>query len=477
MIQLLIVAQTIGVLVSAAPAAPLEAADKASATPWKSDVSLLVDHIIHKHAAPFRTLDAKQWAIEADNLQAKLGQLSPESAIWEFRRLVAKLDDSHTFFRVPRSVVPAEWFPLLMGVFSDGLFVKTGHIAYREVFGKRITHIEGVPVAELFSRMRPFISADNDWAAIDQFKSLLREPSLLRHIDANRPPFDEVELTYSTASGQSKNITLRANTDSWVTDEWRDTDDKSIPQPYWRDLDPNFGFRFLQDEKVLHFVCNKIRDEPDETVEAFFQRMFAAAEDAMKRQKLERMIIDIRNNGGGNGYLWAPLPRWILRQPKINRPGGLFVIISRDTFSAGCLLAYDLERWTNAVFIGEPTPHRPNFNGDTEPLTLPASGIRLRVSELLWQQSDPRDTRKWLTPDVVVVPSSRDFINQKDRMLETALAFVPAKTTPEEPSLKWSRAIDRNAEAAAPDVIRMLDASLPHETYISHWPAKKTSDQ
>ncbi len=454
-------------------AKPSGSGNRKDASEWKGDVAVLLDHILRKHAAPFRTLDRDQWREEAERLEASLSDLTPESAVWEFRRFVANLDDSHTFFIAPRHVVPREWFPLIMRVFSDGLYVKTGHTDYRGLFGKRITHIEGMPTAELFNRMRPFIIADNEWAAIDKFKVLLREPSLLRHIGVNRAPFNEVEFTYTAADGGSKNITVRSNSDSWVTEKWRDADDRSTPLPYWREVDRNFDFRFLAYEKALHFVCNKTRDEDDETLAAFFERMFSAAEGALKKGELKRFIIDIRDNGGGNGYLWFPLIRWILRHPEIDRPGGLFVLISRDTFSAGCLLAFDLERWTHAVFIGEPTPHRPNFTGDTEPLTLPASRIKLRVSELFWQMSDPRDSRKWLTPDVVVVPSSVELLKRKDKMLEIALSFKPPRATSGALNLKWRRALERDAESAAPNVIHMLDGSLPAGAYVSPWPEKK----
>ena len=48
----------------------------------------------------------------------------------------------------------------------------------------------------------------------------------------------------------------------------------------------------------------------------------------------------------------------------------MFVIIGRRTFSACQNLVNELDNYTNAIFIGEPTAENINFYGDTRPGSL-----------------------------------------------------------------------------------------------------------
>ena len=73
----------------------------------------------------------------------------------------------------------------------------------------------------------------------------------------------------------------------------------------------------------------------------------------------------------------------------------------------------------------------------------PASGIAVEISELFWQQSDPRDRRPWITPDLPATPTMRDRLDGRDAVLEAALAHEPSATPGESfgpPLSRWQRA-------------------------------------
>jgi hypothetical protein len=53
----------------------------------------------------------------------------------------------------------------------------------------------------------------------------------------------------------------------------------------------------------------------------------------------------------------------LIRSDKINQAGRLFVVVGRYTFSAGMMLAAEIERHTDAVFVGEPTASSANSAG------------------------------------------------------------------------------------------------------------------
>ena len=84
-------------------------------------------------------------------------------------------------------------------------------------------------------------------------------------------------------------------------------------------------------------------------------------------------------------------------------------IIGRLTFSAGMNCAMDLEKNTEAIFVGEPTESSPNQYGDPTRIVLPQSGIGVSVSTRYWEDGGPSDHRPWLAPRVPAVLTSKDY--------------------------------------------------------------------
>jgi tetratricopeptide (TPR) repeat protein len=139
---------------------------------------------------------------------------------------------------------------------------------------------------------------------------------------------------------------------------------------------------------------------------------------------VERLVLDLRLNRGGNGELNRPILLSLIRARTLDRPGRLFVLIGRGTWSAAQSLVNELERYTEATFVGEPTGGKVNSYGDSVKITLPHSGITVRVSSLWWQ-GDERDKRPWIAPQVAADLTSADYRANVDPALEAALRYGP----------------------------------------------------
>jgi hypothetical protein len=139
---------------------------------------------------------------------------------------------------------------------------------------------------------------------------------------------------------------------------------------------------------------------------------------------VDRLVIDLRLNRGGNGNLLTPLVRSII-QSGADAPGKLMVLTGRSTFSAAQFLVDHLEHWTNAVFVGEPTGSKGRMYGDSRRFTLPNSGITARVSIYYWQMWSPWDTREWTAPQVAAALTMADYRENRDPILAAALRYKP----------------------------------------------------
>ena len=74
--------------------------------------------------------------------------------------------------------------------------------------------------------------------------------------------------------------------------------------------------------------------------------------------KTRALILDLRLNHGGNGNLRTRLVRELIRAEDADTR--LFVLTWRGTFSASQFILDDLDRLTDAVFVGEPASSKPS---------------------------------------------------------------------------------------------------------------------
>ncbi len=184
-------------------------------------------------------------------------------------------------------------------------------------------------------------------------------------------------------------------------------------ETFWARYDPASGIYYIQ--------FNAVADAPAQTVAQFFDATFAD----VARVKPDKLVLDIRNNGGGNNYLLKPIIVGLIRLPEIDRPGHLFVITSRSTYSAAQNLVNRLEQYTEAVFVGTPTGQHVNSYGDPAQIKLPNSGLTVGMSSVWWQDVDERDKRTETDPTVAADLTFADYVAGRDPAMAVIVAYRP----------------------------------------------------
>lgn len=395
---------------------------------WRADVALLVREVKRLGYAPFRVVPEAEFDAAVRALHDAIPRFSDARIVAELMTLLRLAGDGHTRLERGFDVVPAmrQTLPLQFYLFAEGLFVVAADPAYEDLLGAQVLRFGDRPVDELCRALDPLVSRDNEQWPNQVIPYRLRELPLLHALDLVPQP-GRVDLTVHDRDGRERVATVA--TDERHPDIWYDypcpvgwrffPETLAAPVPaYLRNMAANYWFEHLPGERAIYCQFNRVRDDPAEPLADFTARLLARAEG----DGVDRLVLDLRWNNGGNTFLELPLLHGLIGSNRLNRRGALFVVVGRRTFSAAQNLASLLDRHTAAIFVGEPTGSSPNFIGETIIVELPYSKLRASISDLSWQSSWPMDYRTWLAPDLYAPPTFAAYRENRDPALEAALA-------------------------------------------------------
>jgi Tetratricopeptide repeat len=412
--------------------------DSAAVRQWRDDLAYLARELPRRHQNLFHTLRREQFDSALAALDRKLPTLARHQVIVELARLVARVGDGQTNVALTRDPkVGFRTYPVKLYFFKDGLFIRSARQDQADLVGAKVVRIGRMTTAQAYEAVRELIGRDNEMNARYFAPFLLVMPEVLHAVGAIDEP-ENAPLLLEQAGTRTVAVLrpagpapmLPSETDvSWVAEAgWVDLRGADgAATPLWLRGNPRdpLRFEYLPQSRTAYVQFNRVSDEPDQSVAAFAARLRAFVDSGA----VDRLVLDLRLNRGGDGTLTQPLLLSLIRSPKLEGPGRLFVLIGRATFSAAQLLVHDLEEYTDAVFVGEPTAGRPNSYGDSRPITLPNTGLTVRASILYWQRTHPLDRRRWKGPDVAAELTSRDYRTLVDPAMREVLAYRP------EPSL------------------------------------------
>jgi tetratricopeptide (TPR) repeat protein len=410
-------------------------ANRLTSEEWREDLRTLAEQLPERHANAFHTITPERLETAISVLDKRIPNLADHQIIVELAGIVALIGDGHTRLTLPlghhtgfgrthsRTEPPnADAFhtlPVEFSIFSDGLFIWRITVDEAWAVGSRILEIGKVEAEVAMEAVSSIAHRDNDMQVMTLIPHFLAVPEVL-HAKGLIDDMNRVRFRVEKPDGEKADLWLEPM-DSASNAEYIDMRDASSPPPlYLKDPQNPFWFEYLEDSGAFYVQYNAVSNKEDETTEEFFGRVFAAAEE----HSVEKFILDIRLNGGGNNFLNRPLIHGLICAHNLNQPGRLFTIIGRQTFSAAQNAATHLDLHTHTLFVGEPTGGKPNHYGDSRKFTLPNSGLTVRASTLYWQDSVPWDDRPWIPPDIAVKVSSDDYRSNRDPVLEAILGYT-----------------------------------------------------
>jgi tetratricopeptide (TPR) repeat protein len=404
-------------------AAPLTAAE------WQADLKFLAEEMPKRHKNLFHTMRREEFEAAVKNLHERIPAMSADEIVVGLMKITAMVGDGHTYMlRRGSSYQTNNYYPVQFYWFKDGLFVRRAAPEYAEIIGKRVVKIGKYRTEDALKTVGSLIAKDNEWGAREDAPVYLSIPLILSGLKIVEDK-QKLALTVET-DGKEKTVELKPSATaeeyrkppaSWAT---MAADAKNPIPLYQKNAGEYFWFEYLKDQKLVYVQQTAVQNSEKETVADFYKRVMKFVE----ANDVEKLVIDQRFNRGGNNYLNRPVVIELIKS-KLNERGRLFVITGRQTFSAAQNLINEIEKYTNAIFVGEPTAARPNHFGDPTPINLPNSKLSVRVSTLWWQDFDERDRRLWTAPEVAAEISSADYRENRDPAMEEIVNYKSPATS------------------------------------------------
>ncbi len=366
----------------------------------------------------------QDWRLRWESFEREAGRLSDGAYFHRLRRCLGWFRDGHTTVLpfefvggVPPQLATGSFgleLPLRMRVFDDGIWIVAAGDEALPLLGGQLVKIGSRTPGELVRALAVDWPGNDAWAH-RWSASTLASPSFLEALGAIDDPTTTIMFEATGRNGQKIQAAVRPRVGSGSPTSL--VERVRGPSEGWAATAGRGNYVRLLDDGACYLSLDEMDDVEGETFEALTREVFSS----LQRPGLQRLVLDLRRNGGGNNFFGEALRKGI-GHSTCNRPGGLYVLIGPQTFSAAQNLANRLERETFAIFVGAPTGGSPNHYGDAKTQSGAVTGITAMVSTLPWFDSYPQDQRPWILPDLPVADTFEDWRNGRDRALAAALA-------------------------------------------------------
>lgn len=388
---------------------------------------------------------------------------------YQFYERVAPLNslikNGHSFVALDRFKKNYNIIPIRLYKYKDSFFVGDSFTEeYKAIMGREIVAIDGVPVGEIFNNLLKYQTRDGENLSFPTEKLL---------------HFFNLDYSLSYGSKDSFDITLLDNSRktelALKSISWKDISfyEKKTQQEYF-----NFSIRdSVAILKFMTFEKKKLR-------KIGYKKKLKNAFGSIERNNINHLIIDVRNNGGGDAppnqelisYLYDKDFRlfrkiytitnkitdkkyyknegvflfntlsWLklkkirddyycvktkgsnLYHPKANNyKGNLYLLTNGRSFSATGEFTSFIKDHRKAVFIGEEVGGNKFQNSSGIPyyITLPNSKLKMLIPTILWEMNITAiNDGHGVKPDYWVRNTIKDQLEHKDSVMDFTLQLI-----------------------------------------------------
>ncbi|MFC3094523.1 S41 family peptidase [Alteromonas sediminis] len=426
-----------------------------------NDFDTLYQSLIDTHYNPYAYVTPQ--ALEGEYKRLKQALRAPSytklQAIKHYQQLVSFINNGHTEIDFPvgpylnYAEAGGSLFPLDLAFENGKALVRTNYSNHRQInAGAEVVAINHTPIAEILKAIYPLISAEREYFKLAKLE-VLSFPRYFWYAFGEQ----EVYVVDIVQEGKRKRVQVE-------------------PVPVFSGFEEKKD-EILSAQQILTFYQHTAYLNPghfsgdEDKYKQFIDNSF----DTISHRKVENLIIDLRNNAGGNDsfsdYLVAYLAdkpfkwhaRFSLRTSQrlkedtkehrdLSHPywqsvmdnengaryifdfephqpvpeskrfkGNVYVLINRHSHSQASVTAAQIKDYGWAVTVGEETGDYPTLYASQFQYTLPLTQISVKISKGYIVRVNGSENPQGVMPDI---PIRDHLLDKNDEILDGVLAHI-----------------------------------------------------
>jgi hypothetical protein len=383
---------------------------------WQSDLTLYYQSLEKNHIDLFHQIDRTNFEKELDTIRNSVDQLSDWGITLGLMRLTRKIGDGHT------AVSFANWetnsYPITVKKISNEWRVIKVASGHSDILGAMLESIDGTKIADIERKLAKVVQyVENPHSEITRIANYMPIGELLYELKITKSPRKAV-FRLLTGEGELTEVHLNTVPNTQLAQlEYKqlDVSTSAVVMP------KDFDFEYLWYTTVSKKKATYIRFDSYPKFEEmlpFVEKLLVF----MEQNQSQQIVIDLRNNGGGDLYVGLVLANALNLIDNVDWANGVYVLTGATTFSAATSNAALFRQLLNAKIIGMPTGSNPTGYQDMGYLILPSSKLRITYSKRMFRMQETATVG--VVPDIHIEQNWDDYSKGVDNVLEDVVDML-----------------------------------------------------
>lgn len=380
---------------------------------WRKDIDFMQQQLEQHHIHLYHTIDTEFFSNELIRIKQQLPSLTETSLLIELMRLIKQVGDGHTQF--------AYWggayhrYPLELRMFAEDFHLISIEPEYQYLLGATLVAIDDMPIEEVREQLLPILQGvENIHSEKQRLCETISVAEVLHGLKITGS-LQQASFTFKLPTGEKHRVNLNSLTIQKFQVHAMSSLELSKPA--------NFTLHNISIEGIDLLLSNNgqiayldFHHYPTlSTMNNFAENLI----DLLRKKKTREVIIDLRNNGGGDFFVGLQLAWALIMVDNLDWREGVYVLTGRKTFSAAMSNTAQYRQLLNATLVGEPTGANPVGYQDAGSFSLPHSGWTVMYSKRLYRFQD--SVSEGIEPDIKIDLNLDFYRAGKDNQLDWIL--------------------------------------------------------